>query len=462
MNLFDPGDPRPVHFVGIAGAGMSALAELFARRGVGVDGCDTSPEGNRDLERAGISVLRGHSAEHLQGKRALVVSSAIPRDHPELVKARALGLRVVRRAEALGEATAGRQLLAIAGTHGKTTTTAMTADALAEAGLAPTALTGGRVAAWGGNLLPGGDELYVVEADEYDRSFLALSPTVAAITNIEADHLDIYRDLDDIRQTFAEFAGRARTIVVCGEDAEAARLRLPASAEVIRYGIDDTSARLRAEGLSRAAGGQRFAVAFDGARIAEVTLQVPGRHNVLNALASVGCSLAVGAPMDGVSRALERFVGVGRRFERVGAVGGIDIVDDYAHHPTEIAATVEAARSLAGDRRLVIAFQPHLYSRTRDFSVDFGAALARADAVYLTEIYAAREKPIEGVTSALIADAVTAAGSAVQWRGERSSLVDALAAGSREGDFVVFMGAGDIGGCAGELLHRLRPVPADE
>jgi UDP-N-acetylmuramate--alanine ligase len=462
MNLFDPDDTRPVHFVGIAGAGMSALAELFARRGIVVDGCDTSAEGNEDLERAGIPVWRGHSPEHVEGKRALVVSSAIPRDHPELARARAVGLRVVRRAEALGEATIGRELVAIAGTHGKTTTTAMTADALAEAGMSPTALTGGRVAAWGGNLLPGGDELYVVEADEYDRSFLALSPTVAAITNIEADHLDIYRDLDDIRQTFAEFAGRARTIVVCGDDAEGARLRLPATAEIIRYGIDDPSARLRADGLSRVAGGQRFDVVFDGDRIAGMALQVPGRHNVLNALAAVGCALAVGAPMDGVSRALGRFVGVGRRFERVGGAAGIDIVDDYAHHPTEIAATVEAARSLAGDRRLVVAFQPHLYSRTHDFSAEFGAALARADVVYLTEIYAAREKPIEGVTSGLIADAIASAGSTVRWYGERAALVDALAKDAREGDFIVFMGAGDIGGCARSLLERLRSERADD
>src|ERR1700760_1897959 len=213
MPLIDPSDKRPVHFVGIAGAGMNALAELFLRQGVPITGCDAQPEGAADLRRLGVKVT-GHDVSHVDGSRALVVTSAMPKDHPELVRARELGIPVIRRAEALGEATMGRELVAIAGTHGKTTTTVMTTEALAAAGRDPTALVGGRVASWGGNLRAGTDRLYVVEADEYDRSFLALAPTIAVVTNIEADHLDIYRDLADIRGAFTQFASGARVIVL--------------------------------------------------------------------------------------------------------------------------------------------------------------------------------------------------------------------------------------------------------
>src|SRR5947209_5427721 len=238
MPLLDSADPRPVHFVGIAGAGMSALAELFVRRGIVVSGCDANPGDTDDLRRLGIAV-GPHDPSHVSGARALVVTSAMPKDHPELQRARERGVPVIRRAEALGEVTRGRELVGIAGTHGKTTTTVMTTEALAAAGRDPTALVGGRVASWGGNLRAGSDRLYVVEADEYDRSFLALAPTVAAVTNIEADHLDIYRDLADIRGAFAQFASGARAIVLCGEDAGAAGMRLPSGTEVIRYAVAD-------------------------------------------------------------------------------------------------------------------------------------------------------------------------------------------------------------------------------
>src|SRR6184192_3890802 len=233
MPLLDSADPRPVHFVGIAGAGMSALAELFVRRGVKVSGCDANPVGVEDLQKLGIDIVRGHDA------RALVVTSAMAKNHPELEAARASGLKVIRRAEALGEATSGngRELIGVAGTHGKSTTTVMIAEALAAAGREPSALVGARVAPWNGNFRPGSDRLYVVEADEYDRSFLALSPTVAVVTNVEADHLDIYADLADIRGAFSEFISGARTIVLCGEDRGAAGVRLPTGTEVIRYAI---------------------------------------------------------------------------------------------------------------------------------------------------------------------------------------------------------------------------------
>ncbi len=454
MTLLDPSDPRPVHFVGIAGAGMSGLAELFTRRGVAVTGCDAQLGDAADLRRLGITLFDGHDPAHLDEARAVVVTSAVSRDHPELARARALGLPVVRRAEALGEAVAGGELVAIAGTHGKTTTTVLTTEALEAAGLGPTGVVGGRVASWEGNLRFGGDQLFVVEADEYDRSFLALTPTVAVITNVEADHLDIYTDLDDIMTTFARFAEPARVIVRCADDEGAAGLVLPSGAEVIGYGLG-AGARLRATDVRPLDGGSRFDVALDGRPLGEVVLRVPGKHNVQNALAAIGSGLALGATLEQLARGLAKFGGVQRRFQRLGEEGGVLVVDDYAHHPTEIRATLAAARAAYPDRRLVAAFQPHLYSRTRDFAGDFGSALAAADSVFLTAIYPAREQPIPGVTSALIEQAIRDASSVELWTGERSELAEALAGAVRPGDIVITLGAGDITLTGPDLLRRL-------
>ena len=437
---------------------MSALAELFVRRGVKVSGCDANPVGCEDLEALGIAVRRGHDPSHLMGARSVVVTSAMPKDHPELAEARRLGLPVIRRAEALGEATTGegRELVAVAGTHGKSTTTVMTAEALAAAGRDPTALVGARVTRWGGNLRAGSDRLYVAEADEYDRSFLALTPTVAVVTNIEADHLDIYRDLADIRATFAKFALPARTIVLCADDTGATTLPTPSTTEVIRYGIRSPDARLRALNPRVQDGGAAFSVEYDGERLGSVQLRVTGDHNVLNALAAIASGLALGAPFEGLAYGLSQVTGAQRRFERIGEARGITLVDDYAHHPTEITATLAAARAAFPGRRVVVAFQPHLYSRTRDFAGEFASALCAADAVYLTEIYPAREAPIPGVTATLIADAFGAARPKLAWRGERAAVAAALAAAAREGDVVITMGAGDITRSGQELLARLR------
>jgi UDP-N-acetylmuramate--alanine ligase len=454
MPLLDSSDARPIHFVGIAGAGMSALAELFLRRGVAITGCDAHPETAGDLQRLGVSVS-GHDPAHVDSARALVVTSAMPKDHPELVRARERGVPVIRRAEALGEVTVGRELVGVAGTHGKTTTTVMTAMALAAAGRDPTALVGGRVADWEGNLLAGSDRLYVVEADEYDRSFLALSPTVAVVTNIEADHLDIYADLADIRRTFAQFVRGARHIVLCADDANANALSTPSSTEVVRYGITSSDARLVARDVASQHGTTTFEVVYDDERLGRAELRVPGRHNVLNALAAIGSGLVLGADLPSMARGLEGFKGAERRFQRLGEAGGISVVDDYAHHPTEIAATIAAARASFPGRRLVVAFQPHLYSRTRDFAREFGASLSAADAVFLTEIYPAREKPIEGVSASLVESAVRDSGGRLQWRGRREELADALAAFVRDGDAVITLGAGDITKTGTELLARL-------
>ncbi|HEX7122395.1 MAG TPA: UDP-N-acetylmuramate--L-alanine ligase [Gemmatimonadaceae bacterium] len=458
MNLFDTRDRRPVHLMGIAGAGMSGLAELLVRRGVVVTGCDAAADGADDLRRAGIAVVAGHDPSHVEGARALVVTSAVPQDHPELARARALGLAVVRRAEALGAAVNATTLVAVAGTHGKTTTTAMTTEALAAAGRNPTGLAGGRVATWRGNLRPGGTDLSVVEADEYDRSFHALVPTVAVVTNVEADHLDVYRDLADIRGAFEQFVAPARTVVLCADDPGASALTVSSGAEVIRYGLTSNDARLVGDELMVVDGLLRFVVRYDGEELGALTLRVPGMHNVRNALAAVGAGLALGATLDAMRPGLEGFEGVERRFQRLGTVRGIDVVDDYAHHPTEIVATLDAARSAFAGRRIIAAFQPHLFSRTRDFAPAFAAALIRADQVFLTEIYPARERPIPGVTSELIANALAAAGRPVAWRGERAELAAALADAVREGDVVITLGAGDITRAGPELLQRLVAV----
>src|SRR5438270_2421882 len=317
MSPLDSSDKRPVHFVGIAGSGMRALAELLARRGVPVTGCDANPGETDDLEELGIDVSPGHDPAHVDGAREVIVTSAMPKDHPEVVRARELGIPVTRRAEALGRAVSGGKLIGVAGTHGKTTTTVMTTAALASAGLHPTGLAGGRVAEWKGNLRYESDELFVVEADEYDRSFLTLSPTIAIVTNVEADHLDIYKDIDDIRATFAHFVHDASAIVLCDDDGGARSLDVPPSAEVIRYGLRSRDARLLASNVQSNGHGTGFSVSYDGEALGDGVLRVPGNHNVQNALAAIGVGLSLGLTLDAMRGGLLQFAGVDRRFQRL-------------------------------------------------------------------------------------------------------------------------------------------------
>ncbi|HET9010204.1 MAG TPA: UDP-N-acetylmuramate--L-alanine ligase, partial [Gemmatimonadaceae bacterium] len=391
---------------------------------------------------------------------ALVVTSAMPKDHPELVRARELGLPVIRRAEALGEATAGTMLVGVAGTHGKSTTTVLTTEALAAAGLEPTGYVGARVTAWGGNVRAGSGERFVVEADEYDRSFLALAPTVAVVTNLEADHMDIYADLDDLHGTFAQFVRGARYVVLCADDAGANRVPTPPTAEVIRYGLTSPDARLRAVDLRRAALGTTFTVVYDGKPLGDVSLAVPGEHNVRNALAALAVGLGLGATVPQMAPGIAGFRGVERRFQLLGEVAGALVVDDYAHHPTEVRATVQAARAAAPERRLVIAFQPHLFSRTRDLAREFAEALAEADVVYLLDVYPSREQPIPGVTSDLIAAVMRSLGRTPVWQGPRAALAGVLAGGVQPGDLGITMGAGDVTQCGPELLASLGVAAA--
>jgi UDP-N-acetylmuramate--alanine ligase len=332
----------------------------------------------------------------------------------------------------------------------------MTTAALAAAGLKPTGIAGGRVAEWKGNLRYESDKLFVVEADEYDRSFLTLSPTVAVVTNIEADHLDIYLDLEDIKTTFSRFVRDAPVIVLCSDDAGASTLDLPASSEVIRYGLASSDARLVARDIRPSGQATTFSVAYDGGALGDVSLRVPGHHNVQNALAAIAAGFALGVTLDEMRGGLEQFGGVDRRFQHLCDVAGLSIVDDYAHHPTEIAATLQAARVAYPGRRIVAAFQPHLFSRTRDFSEAFGQALAAADAVFLTEIYPARETAIPGITSDLIASSLSRAGRPAVWQGSRSELSAALCEFVKKGDVVITIGAGDVTRTGLELKKRLE------
>jgi UDP-N-acetylmuramate--alanine ligase len=455
MTLFAPGDPRPVHFMGIAGAGMAALALLARRRGVPVNGCDNDTSGAGDLETIGVPVWRGHDPAHVDQARGVVVTAAVPRDHPELARARALGLPVVRRADALATVVNGTTLVAVAGTHGKTTTSAMVTEALTGAGCDPTGLVGGRVAAWGGNARIGGTRLSVVEADEFDRAFLALTPTVAVINNVEADHLECYDgSVAQLEQAFVTFAGGAQRVLVGADDAGASRVADALTAPVWRVGTA-AAADVRIDAVALGADGSRARILLPGGRAVALRLRLPGLHNVRNAAAALGVVQALDADPDRAAAALEAFTGAARRFERVGEAGGVTVMDDYAHHPSEVQATLSAARQAFPKRRLIAVFQPHLYSRTARHGAALGRALADADAVLVAPIYAAREQPIPGVTAALVAAGAREAGAQVELVEERGTLARRVARVVRPGDVVLTLGAGDVTRVGPELLALL-------
>ncbi len=454
MNLFLKTDPRPLHFVGIGGAGMSALALVALRRGIGVTGSDADVTGIGDLVARGAVVLAGSAAALVAGARAVVVSAAIPAHHPDLVRARELGVPLVPRKEALSGLIGAATSVAIAGTHGKTTTTVMTTEALIGAGLDPTGLAGGRVESWGGNARMGGTEVFVVEADEYDQAFLALRPTIAVINNVEPDHLECYGSVDAMEAAYVRFAGPASRVLIGNDGPGSDRVASGFDASLVwRFGPGAEG--IRVDAIEAGPDGTRAVVRFPDAVSVPLRLAVPGLHNLRNATAALGAVHALGGARRQAADALAEFRGVGRRFERVGEAGGVTIVDDYAHHPTELAATIAAARQAFPGRRLVAVFQPHLYSRTALHADAMGAALAGADLALVADVYGAREAPVAGVTGALVADAARGRGARVVYQPDRASLAATVAEQARAGDVIVTMGAGDVTRVGRELLQTL-------
>lgn len=451
----------PVHFVGVSGAGMSALAEMILRAGGQVTGCDLHPGAiGEHLRALGATIVEGHDPAHVEAAAAVIATAAVGRDHPELDAARRRGIPVLKRAQALGALVNQGRLLAVAGTHGKTTTTAMTTAILEAAGLSPTAFVGGVVAGWGSGLRAGSGDLFVVEADEYDRSFLTLRPSAVAVTTVEADHLDVFGSAEAVDDAFAEFIGRVREgglVAACVDDAGARRLLGAARGlRTVGYGTG-AGAELRATDVELRPRGSRFTIRDRGESLGEVTLAVPGLHNLRNALGAFALAREASAGVEAAREGLAAFRGVARRFQELGEARGITIVDDYAHHPTEIEATLAAARGAFQGRRLVAVFQPHLYTRTRDFSDAFGRALAAADVVWVTDVYPAREAPIPGISGELIVAAAQRAGAvAVQYHPEVGTLPAALLAALLPGDVCLAMGAGSIDDAAHALLRGLQ------
>ena len=452
---------RRVHFVGIGGVGMSGIAEVLCTLGYSVSGSDKADNATtRRLATLGARIDHGHAAANVAEADVLVVSSAIRPDNAELLAARERRIPVVPRAEMLGELMRFRRGIAVAGTHGKTTTTSLTASVLAEAGLDPTFVIGGQLVAAGANARLGTGEYLVAEADESDGSFLLLSPVIAIVTNIDADHLENYDgDFERVKKAFSDFLHRLPfygVAVLCIDDEEVAALARDTSRRILTYGIDG-NADVRASALRQQAGSTKFTLQLpgDSAPLA-VTLNLPGRHNVLNALAACAVGWQLGVPAGAMQQALAKFQGVGRRFQIRGEIaldhGSVLLVDDYGHHPRELAAVFAAARAGWPERRLVVAFQPHRYSRTRDLLDDFANVLAETDVLVLTEVYPAGETPIANADGRALARAVRARGKVdpvlvEHPRDLRDALVPLLGAG----DLLLLLGAGDIGAAAAEF-----------
>ena len=454
---------KRIHFVGIGGSGMSGIAEVFANLGYSVSGSDLAENpAVRRLRQMGIRIVIGHAAQNVAAADAVVVSSAVKPDNPEVLSAREARIPVVPRAMMLAELMRFKRGIAIAGTHGKTTTTSLVAAVLNEAGLDPTCVIGGRLNSIGTNARLGTGEFLVAEADESDASFLYLQPVISVVTNIDADHMETYgQDFEKLKSTFVEFLGHLPfygLAVVCKDDPNARDIMTSITRPMLTYGKTG-DADLRAEDVRWDAGRMRFrAVSIDKALSSlEVLLNLPGEHNVLNALAAIAVGREVGAPDAAIAKALAEFTGVGRRFQRYGDValaggGHYTVVDDYGHHPAEMAATIAAARGAFPGRRIVLAFQPHRYTRTRDLFEDFVKVLSTVDELVLAEVYPAGEAPIVAADGRSLARAVRVAGKVEPMFVERTAeMREAVLSRVRDGDVVVTMGAGSIANLAPEL-----------
>lgn len=455
---------KRLHFVGIGGAGMSGMAEVLRAMGFALTGSDIADSETIDhLKRIGIPVQLSHDAAHIAGADVVVISSAVQSDNPEVQAALRSGIPVIRRAEMLGELMRLKYSVGIAGTHGKTTTTSMIGHILMRAGLDPTVIVGGRVISLDANAQVGQSNYLVAEADEYDHSFLCLHPTIALATNLEEDHLDCYSGLADLQDNFVQFFQRVPFYgsVLTNIDSPAlAALHGRINRRHRTYGFAE-NADVRAAGLQLTSRSSRFEIHTDGKAVGDVEVLLPGRHNAENALAAAAAALEMEIEFDAIHDALRSFTGVGRRFELIGAKAGITVVDDYGHHPTEVKAALAAGRLwLDGKGRLIAIFQPHLFSRTRDFYRQFAEALSGADGVILAPIYPAREQPMPGVTSALILDQLSSArlplGSHLA--GQLDDVVGLALDMAHPGDLIMTIGAGSIYRMAPKIVAQLSPV----
>jgi len=457
------GRTRRIHFVGVGGIGMSGIAELLANLGYDVSGSDAKTSDMTDrLARLGVRIVRGHDASNLGAADVVVTSSAIQAGNVEVEEARRRQIPVIPRAEMLAELMRLRYGIAVAGAHGKTTTTSMVALVLERAGLDPTAVIGGRLSAFGSNARLGRGDYMVVEADESDRSFLKLTPAIAVVTNIDREHMESYGSWDALQQAFVDFANKVPfygAVVACVDDEPVCALLPRMTRRVITYGFEGSRATVTGHGTALEAFGSRCLVVHTppggaAAKLGTLRLRVPGRHNLLNALGAVAVGLETGIPFAQIASGLDEFRGAERRFQLRGEVRGVMVVDDYGHHPTEIAAVIAAAR--AGlDRRIVVVFQPHRYTRTRDLLREFGQALGAADEIVLTDVYSAGEAPIEGATAEAIEAEVRKTGRPVTLVKALADLPGAVARVARPNDLVITLGAGSIGTIPEAILEAL-------
>ena len=457
------GRTHRIHFIGIGGSGMSGLAEVLINMGYAVSGSDLKATEVTDrLVALGGRVFPGHSAANVEGAHVVVYSSAGRADNPELLAARASNVPVIARADMLAELMRMKYGIAVGGSHGKTTTTSMIAAVLARGGVDPTVVVGGRLRAVGANALLGHGRFMVAEADESDGSFLRLAPAITVVTNIDREHLDHYADLAEVRQAFVYFANRVPfygVSVLCADDENVRGILPEVTKRTILYGTRE-EAEVRAAAIELSGHGARFEVVAAGRELGAVELKVPGRHNVLNALAAVAVGLELEIGFGHVAEALAQFHGVGRRFETRGITAGVRVIDDYGHHPTEVAATLAAARQLGG--RLLVIFQPHRFTRTAALREEFGRCFGDADRVWVLDVYAAGEAPIEGVGGRTVADSAREQGAGhVEYAPSGAAAAEAAAREAQPGDTVITLGAGDVWKLADDVLVRLAgPAPA--
>ena len=454
-----------IHFVGIGGIGMSGIAEVLLNLGYKVSGSDLKSSAvTQRLAGLGAITFEGHRVENIAGAEVVVTSSAISVENPEVKQAHELHIPVIQRAEMLAELMRLKYGIAIAGMHGKTTTTSMVAAVLAAGGLDPTVVVGGRVDAMGSNARLGKSQYLVAEADESDRSFLKLSPILSVVTNIDREHMDCYRNMRDVKKTFLEFMDRVPfygMIVACNDDPLLRRLLPEVQRRTVTYGTKRGSDFLIKPDtplpptISEAAPLSRFRVSFHKQDLGEFTLHVPGLHNVLNATAAIAVGIGLDIGVNAISAALDQFRGVDRRFQLRGRVGGISVIDDYGHHPTEIKATLAAARQ-CGFRKIHVIFQPHRYTRTRDLMEEFTTAFADADTLTVLDIYAASEKPIEGITGEVLANRIREKSrKPVEYANSFPAAVDFAISSAQEGDMILTLGAGSVSQLGPMIVEKL-------